>query len=65
MFVFGTDGGAIDQLVCTLVSSSDDGGRLAHVRTIGCIARANPRRDATLAAMEPAFRQILESFEFA
>lgn len=38
-------------------------GRLAEVHLFGCIARANPRRDATLSEMRSTYSQILQSFQ--
>jgi hypothetical protein len=38
-------------------------GRLAQVNLLGCIARENPRREATLAEMRSVYSQILHSFQ--
>jgi hypothetical protein len=55
----------IDGLICAGLFMSPTGDCLALVNGFGCIAKKNPRCAETLVEMERAFRQVVESFQFA
>lgn len=63
-FVSDLKNNGIDGVACSGLYCADSGDRLAHVTAFGCISKLNPRRAATLAEMEAAFREILDSFRF-
>lgn len=63
-FAFDFIDPAIDGSSANGVFRAEAGDRVAHISLFGCIAKANPRRDQTLAEMRAVFREIVESFQF-
>ncbi|XXX79875.1 hypothetical protein WMF30_13980 [Sorangium sp. So ce134] len=63
-FAFDFSGPAIDGVSANGVIRAESGDRVAHVSLFGCVARASPRRDQTLAEMRAVFRETVESFQF-
>lgn len=63
-FAFDFIGPVIDGFSANGVFRTEAGDRAAHISLFGCVARANPRRDQTLAEMRAVFREIVESFQF-
>jgi hypothetical protein len=64
LFVLDLLSGGKRGVLLSGVFTAPTGDRVAHVRLTGVVSDANPNQAAFLAAMEPAFRGILESFDF-
>lgn len=63
-FVFDLENEWIQGITYSAVGCNDAGDRLVQIILTGNISRANPCRATAVPAMELAFQEILESFQF-